>query len=227
VRLRAMWPGMWLRLGWSSHSGSRRVGCGHAAVWPPVQPTGQGSKSAPLPKCSTEGLGEGRGGAVRRRRRCAPRRLGRLVSKVPTVLPRADGLGGRQVGLGASRAVVAGVVCGGGAVTALESPARAGRGGVRGTACAGCARAPGYLRWGAGLEQRRGDVVVYGGARLGAMGGSEGGVRGRLTSVRVRVVRGGQVRASAAAKGSGVPLPPTRQHTGPSATTRPRRREPA
>jgi hypothetical protein len=47
VRLRAMWPGMWLRLGWSSHSGSRRVGCGHAAVWPPVQPTGQGSKSAP------------------------------------------------------------------------------------------------------------------------------------------------------------------------------------
>jgi hypothetical protein len=69
--------------------------------------------------------------------------------------------------------------------------------------------------------------VVHGGARLGAMGGSEGGVRGRLTSVRVRVVRGGQVRASVAAKESGrASPPPSRQHTRLSATTRPRRREP-
>jgi hypothetical protein len=131
-----------------------------------------------------------------------------LVSKAPTVLPRAGGLGGRQFGLGASRAVVAGVGCGGGAVTALESPARVERGGVRGTACAGCALAPGYLCWGAGLEQRRGDAVAHGGARLGAMGGSEGGVRGRLTRVCECVVRDGQVRASAVAKGSGVPFPP-------------------
>jgi hypothetical protein len=190
VRLRAMWSGMWLRLGWSSQSGSRRVGGGHAAVWPPVQPTGQGSKSAPLPKCSTEGLGERRGGAVRRRRRCAPRRLGRLVSKVPTVLPPADGLGGRQIGLGASRAVVAGVVCGGGAVTALERPARAGRGSVRGTACAGCARVPGYSCWGAGLESRRGVVVVHSGARLDAMGGGERGTWAGLVRLRPEVRHG-------------------------------------
>jgi hypothetical protein len=47
VRLHAMWAGMWPRPGWSSHSRSRRAGCGHAGVWPPVHPTGQGTKSAP------------------------------------------------------------------------------------------------------------------------------------------------------------------------------------
>jgi hypothetical protein len=52
---------------------------------------------------------------------------------------------------------------------------------------------------GQGWGSRRDAAVVHGGARLGAMGGGEHGVRGRLTSVCacvvrsvVRCVRGGQ-----------------------------------
>jgi hypothetical protein len=41
VRLGAVRAGVWPRLDWPSHSGSRRAGCGHAGVWSPVHHTGQ------------------------------------------------------------------------------------------------------------------------------------------------------------------------------------------
>jgi hypothetical protein len=50
--------------------------------------------------------------------------------------------------------------------------------------------------------------MAHSGARLGAMGGSEGGVRGRLTRVCERVVKDGQVRAFAVAKNRACPLAP-------------------
>jgi hypothetical protein len=64
----------------------------------------------------------------------------------------------------------------------------------RGWRAWGCARASGYSCRTAGLGSRRGVAVVHGGARLGAMGGGEHGVRGRLTSVRACVVWSGKGR---------------------------------
>jgi hypothetical protein len=69
--------------------------------------------------------------------------------------------------------------------------------------------------------------MAHSGARLGAMGGSEGGVRGRLTRVCECVVKDGQVWAFAVAKNRACPLapPPSRRLAVPSGTTSPRRRE--
>jgi hypothetical protein len=61
VRLGAMWAGVWPRPGWSGHSRSRRAGCGHAGVWPPVHRPVIYLRLPPL-KCSMECPGEGRGG---------------------------------------------------------------------------------------------------------------------------------------------------------------------
>jgi hypothetical protein len=39
VRLGAVHAGMWPRREWFSHSGSWRIGYGHASMWPPVHKT--------------------------------------------------------------------------------------------------------------------------------------------------------------------------------------------